>query len=395
MIILFLCASALLGFILGGAAMHLVRGQKIARLSERLSSKEEELCSERITKEKLQNEFKLAALEVLQQARTESDQNLDFKKQEITFSVNDMKSRLEDTQKIIREFEGERAALYAKMEQTLSQVLNTEQLLRIETNALKNALTSSTSIRGNWGQKVLEEILEQNDFVKGIHFNTQVFALNDAKETTIPDFVIKLSGNRRLVIDVKEVGGEYLAAQKTEDPAEQKVHYEKLVQNIRTNFIKLSRKEYQSQIDPNIPFVIMFIPSEAAIRAAFATDPHIFQEATERRVILASPMTIIPLIYLIKHGQQQEKLAGNARELGLAVEELGNRIFTFVDHLASVQKGIKKAYESCGKAFQSWQKKVSPQIEKTKSLGGKLKELPSLESIPEMVEDSVSLENNS
>ncbi len=388
--------SALAGFIVGGALLYFFQGQKIARLVERLSSQERELSSERATKEKLQNEFKLIAFEVARQVRADADQSLDHKKQEFAFLATDMKAKFDDTQQIVRKFEEERATMYGKLEQTLAQVLSAEQSLRLETGALKRVLTSSSGIRGRWGEKVLQEILEQNDFVRGIDFETQVFISGDnIGEASRPDFVVRLPGNKKLIIDSKEVAGEYVLAQETQDPEKQKEHYEQLVQNIRNNFIKLSRKEYQSQLDPDIPFVIMFIPSEAAIRAAFATDPNIFQEATERHVILASPMTIIPLVYLIKHGWQQEQLATNARELGVAVEELGSRLYAFVEHLQNIGNGIKKASESWNKAVGSWQSRVSPQIERAKSLGGRLKEtseLSAVEHIPRAIGEKNSVE---
>ena len=258
----------------------------------------------------------------------------------------------------------------------MNQVLNAEQQLRMETSSLKKVLTSSTGVRGKWGEKVLQEILEQNNLVRGIHFDTQV-VIEGAGDVR-PDFVIRLPGGKRLIVDSKEVAGEYVLAQETEDPIVQQEHYNKLVTNIRNNVQALSRKEYQDRLDADVPFVVMFIPSEAAIRAAFSTDPSMFQEASSKKVILASPMTIVPLIYLIAHGWQQQKLTENARVLGSAVEELGKRLAAFIGHLQNVGGGIKKASESWDKAVASWQTRVTPQIERAKQLGGRIKETDEL-----------------
>ncbi len=263
--------------------------------------------------------------------------------------------------------------MYGRLEKSLGQVLSAEQSIRMETSALKKALTSSTGVRGIWGEKILTEILEQNQFVRGINFDTQVMVLDD-EERSRPDFVIHLPGGKKMIIDSKEVSSEYLLAQETDDAAQQKDHYAKLVANIRSNMIKLSRKEYQSLLDPDIPFVVMFIPSEAAIRAAFATDPEIFDEAAKYKVILASPMTVIPLIYLVKHSWQQQKVAENARVLNEVVEELGDRLYKFVEHLHTIRNGLKKATEGWDKASSSWQRKISPQIDRIKALGGKWKD---------------------
>lgn len=379
----------LISFIIGATLAFFYRGIRIARL-------ETELASEKKSNEKIDKDFRLTASEVLQntttqflttalkdlgQLKSEINENVDHKKELIANAVNDMKSRLEDYQAIVRKFEEERFTMYAKLDQSLVQILNTEEAVRLEASALKRVLTHSTGIRGKWGEKILQEILEQNNLVRGIHFETQS-TLNGAQDNDLrPDFIIHLPGGKRMIVDSKEVAGEYILAQDTDDPERQKEHYQKLVVNIRNHFTKLSRKEYQAYLDPEVPFVVMFIPSEAAIRAAFATDPEIFQDASQKRVILASPMTIVPLIYLVAHSWQQHKLAENARELGVIVEELGNRICKFVDHLMEMRSGIQKTSDSWDKAVGSWEARVAPQITKAKLLGGKLKEIETLAPI--------------
>ncbi len=381
--------SFLAGALLGGLFVYLIRAPKIAVLNQRLSS-------EINTKEKLQNEFKLAATEALQNAneqflssaikdlnlvKKETDSSVDLKKHEIQSSVNEMKTKLEDYQKTVKKFEEERSSMYAKLEQSLTQVLSAEQSIRMETTALKRVLTTSTGIRGSLGQKFLQDILEQSDLVRGIDFDAQLSVMGNEGNELRPDFVIRMPQGKRLVIDAKEVTGEYFLAQETDDADQQKEHYEKLVTNIRNNFNKLSQKEYQSFVDSDVPFVVMFISNENAIRAAFMTEPNLFQEATQKKIILASPMTIIPMIYLIAHSWQQNRLAQNAQELGNAVEELGNRLYKFVEHLQAIRGGIKKTVEGWDKAIGSWQTRVSPQIEKAKTLGGRLKETEELSSI--------------
>ncbi|MBI4432418.1 MAG: DNA recombination protein RmuC [Candidatus Omnitrophica bacterium] len=361
--------AGLIGLILGAFAGYLFCQRRFRHLTHEFKS----LASDAL---KNANELFLStAIKDLRQVRTEAEQSVDTHKQAIVHSVSEMKSKLDDTQRIVRKFEEERFALYGKLDKSLEQVLNAGQSIQREAASIKNALTTSSGIRGKWGERVLQEILEQNDFVRGIDFDTQV-TINGIDSDSRPDFVIRLPGGKRLIVDSKEVAGEYLQAQETDDPAIQKEHYEKLVSNIRDNFIKLGRKEYQSLLDPEVPFVIMFIPSEAAIRAAFATNPSIFQEANTRRVILASPMTILPLVYLIRHGWQRERLAQNARELSTVVEELGNRLFKFMEHMQSVGSSIQKAKDSWNSAIGSWETRVTPQMEKTKSLGGQFKDIP-------------------
>ncbi|MBI5135304.1 DNA recombination protein RmuC [Candidatus Uhrbacteria bacterium] len=379
-----------IGFILGAVVAWAMSASKSAGLKAQLDA-------QRDTGERIRTEFKAAATETLQksaeqflttamkdlrQVKTETDDSVGRQKQEIAHTVAEMKTKLEEYQKLVVQFEKERTTIYGRLGESMNQVLNAERQLWAETSSLKKVLTSSSGVRGKWGEHVLQEILEQNDLVRGIHYDTQVAVGGEnGMDDVRPDFVVRLAGGKKLIIDSKEVAGEYVLAQETEDPNAQREHYQKLVANIRSNVQLLSRKEYQERLDADVPFVVMFIPSEAAIRAAFATDPAIFQEAVTKKVILASPMTVIPLIQLIRHSWQQQKLAENARVLGSAVEELGRRLAAFVGHLQGVGGGIRKAAEGWEKAVNSWQTRVFPQIERTRNLGGKIKETEQLEGV--------------
>ncbi len=382
---------------------------KIRSAEERLRTAQDNLLREQATKEKIQGDFRLAASDTLKnmadqffssamrdlrQVKTEADLSMENKKSLIEASVGEMKEKFESTQKLLQEFEKDRRELQGKFSESLSQVLQAENSIRMETGALRKALTSSIGVRGKWGEQVLKEILEQNGMIQGVNFEAQLSMSDDAGGKMRPDFTLYLPGGKKLAIDSKEVTGEFLLAQETEDPARQKQHYENLVANIRSNFNNLSRKEYQTQLDKEIPFVVMFIPSEAAIRAAFATDPSLYRDAVERRVMIASPMTIIPLIYLIKHSWQKQVLADNALELGSAVEVLGERLFKFIEHLNNIRAGLKKAVDGWNDGAASWQSRVSPQIEKANALGGKLKNADEPAPIEEALRPSLTSREN-
>jgi len=378
-----------LGFLAGAILLFFIRQSRIASLTERLAGIQSILESEKTTKEKLQNEFKLAASESLRQtaeqflvtamkdlrqASTEAGQGISNDKKEIERVTTEMRSRLEEYQKVLKKSEDDRLLMQGEITKSLSQVFEAEQSIRMETSTLKKALTSNSGVRGSLGEMVLQQMLEENGLVKGISFETQVAITDDANNDFRPDFVLHLPGGKHLVIDSKEMTAEYALAQECEDEASRQGHYQKLVQNIRNNFNRLSRKEYQAQVDSEIPFVVMFVSNEGAIRAAFSTDPTLYREAFEKKVFLASPMTLIPLIQLVKYGWQQYRLAGNARELADIVEELGNRLYTFMNHLKSMRDGIQKTSDAWDGAVRSWEAKVWPQIKRAKDAGGKLKD---------------------
>jgi DNA recombination protein RmuC len=138
-----------------------------------------------------------------------------------------------------------------------------------------------------------------------------------------------------------------------------------------------------------MPMVIMFISNEAAFRAAMTADPSLYDDARQKRIFLTSPQTIVPMIHLIRLAWQQQTLAENAEELGRVVEELGSRLFTFMDHLQGLGKSLSSTVSSWDRAVGSWDTRITPQLDRVRDLGGKLKDSPELAPIgktPRLIE---------
>lgn len=363
-------------------------------LTERAAGAERALEAERENAKKILGEFRLLASSVLQEVRQEGVEDIRASRMLIEQSVSDMKSRLFDTETKIAEFQKTRSSLEGQFLQALESVAAAAQDVRRETASLKQAMTSSSGVRGSFGQAYLEQILEQSGLVKGQHYDTQV-SLGSAEEGELrPDFVVFLPHDRKLAIDAKEVAAEYFRSLETEDESLRRSHLEKLVQNIRDNFVRLSRKDYAARLDGQVPFTLMFVSNEAALRAALATEPGLFEEARLRRIYLTSPMTLVPMVQLIRLALQQQTLADNAQELGRVVEELGSRLFTFMQRLQSLRKSLASSVDCWDDAIGSWNSRVTPQLERVRELGGKLKDAPELPPIgknPRSAEKSAEL----
>lgn len=333
------------------------------------------------------DEFRSAAQNALREVKKDGAGELDAKRDLIQQSVQDMKDRLAHTEKKISDFQDERKKLEGQLVESVKTVLGAAQTVSRETASLKQAMVSGTGVRGSFGQMTLETILEENGLQKGIHYRTQV-----SKEGSIPDFVVNLPGENRLAIDAKEVAAEFLLAQDCEDEEKRKAHYLQLAKNIKTNFVNLSSRAYQENIDGSLPFVVMFVSNEAAMRAALSADPTLFEEARRRKIYLASPMTIVPMIQLVRLTLQQQTLAENAEELGRDVEELGARLNTFVGHLQKLGKAIGASVESWDAAVGSWGRMVAPQMDRVREHGGKLDTSKTLDAVgksPRLIEKTV------
>jgi len=347
-----------------------------------------------LSEQKLKDQFTLLAQEVLSknletQVKALQNQNtvdLDKKKQEFTQSFEEIKSTLKNTGEKIQLFEKERVDQYAKIERQIQTIAQQEQKLITETERLKSALTTSQSVRGRWGELVLKNILEQSGLVSGIDYEEQSFAQGSEGNALKPDFKIRLpQSGQSLIIDSKaSIFDSYLESEQVQDEAARQALHLDFAKRLRSRVTDLSSKEYQKFVSDSLPYVVLFVPSEAAIRAAFDVDPELFQWSTNKKVFLTSPATILPLVILIGHAWQQHKMSEKTQELSAVIETLGGRIENFVKRLAKVQNGLDQASRAWNEAIdKSWygNQSVQKSLEKARELGGNLNETPQLEAL--------------
>ena len=358
-------------------------------LSETKQSFELRLADERSTRERILVEFRAAAGETLKestkqfldgaikdlrQVKTETDTSVTQQQKLITTSVADMKSSIDEVQKLVKLFEAERGELYGSLAQQLTQLATAGQSWQQEAASLRTVLSKGSATIGNWGELVLRNIFTACNLREGIDYEEQVHVYEDKASLLKPDFVVKLpQGGHRQVIDAKSASLEtLLRAEQTTDPKERAQLEMEFAKRVKIRVDELAGKEYQKQIDQDIPYVVMFIPSEAAIRVAFNADPELFRYAMTNKIIIASPATIMPLLLLIARSWQQNEFAVNAQQLGSEIETLGERLFKFAEHLDKMTGAISNTVKHWNNAVGSWQSRVIPQLEKARQLGAAL-----------------------
>ena len=366
-------------------------------LSQQKASYERLLEESKITEEKLNNSFSTLATSVLdknaerfkqtaekdlRQLKTEGTADLDSRVKLFDSAVTDMKARLKEANDRIANFEKERTEIYSRLETQMKQMSEQERKLISETDRLKSALTTSSAVRGRWGEQVLRNILSSSGLTQNIDFEEQSGVGDELK----PDFIVRLpQAGQHLVIDSKtSLYESYLGSDSATSEEERKTMQVEFAKKVRSRVNDLAKKEYQKHVSDSLPYVIMFVPGEAAIRAAFEGDKDLFQYAMERKIFIASPVTIIPLIMLVANGWRQFKISSEASELVKVVEVLGNRLQTFVSRLSKVQKGLDAATEAWNEAIdKSWngQQSVPRQIEKARELGAQISEIQELETV--------------
>ncbi len=326
--------------------------------------------------------FKESAEKDLRQIKTEGAADLDSRVKVFETAVEELKTRLREANEKISNFEKERIDTYARLEQRMRQMHEQEQRLLSETDRLKSALTTSHSVRGRWGELVLRNILASSELMSHIDYEEQVGVGDDRK----PDFIVNLPhAGQKLVIDAKtSLYESYMEGETAKTEAERREMHLEFARKCRKRVMDLASKEYQKNVSDSVPYVVMFVPGEAAIRAAFDADPGLFQFAMDKGVFITSPVTIIPLLMLVANGWQQFKMSTQARELSVAVEEVGRRLDTFVSRLGKVQKGLDAATRAWNEAIdKSWngQQSVVRSLERARELGGQIPGLSELEAL--------------
>jgi DNA recombination protein RmuC len=265
----------------------------------------------------------------------------------------------------------ERAALGVQ----LKQLLTLNQTLSQDAQNLTRALKGDQKTQGTWGEIVLETVLETAGLVEGTHFDTQKAHITEEDQRSIPDVVLRLPGDRNLVVDSKVSLTAHERCMSCETPEEREMHLKQHVLSVRAHIKGLSEKKYQKLYDlKSLDFVLLFIPLEPAFAAAISNDNHLFRDAWDRNVILVSPSTLLFVVRTVAYLWRQESQTRNVLEIVKRGAELYDKLCGFVEDLQEVGERLQqaqKAYDAGLKKFSSGKGNLIWQAQELKGLGVK------------------------
>lgn len=281
--------------------------------------------------------------------------------------VSPIQEALKKTEQKLHEIEKERHMAYGNISQQLRAVAQSQVDLKSETQNLVKALRRP-EVRGQWGELTLRRVAELAGLVKHCDFLEQVHNEKDGVVTR-PDMVVRMPEDRTIVVDAKTPLDGYLEAMEASDDTEKKAALARHTQNLKARVKELAGKQYWSQFDHSPEFVVLFIPGEQFLAAALDQDPLLQESAIQKKVLLATPTSLIGLLKVVAYGWRQVSLAKNAAHIKELGEELYGRIVNFTGHLSRLGKQLSGGVTAFNSAVGSLERKVIPSARKFKDMG--------------------------
>lgn len=318
----------------------------------------------------------------------EAKGDLGRRQESIAALVAPMKDAIERYDRQVQEMENARREAYGSLTGQLREMARTQHLLQVETGKLVSALRAPQT-RGRWGEITLQRVVEVAGMSPFCDFQSQ-HSFADEGGRKRPDLIVRLPGGRTIVVDAKAPLNAYLDGMEAGEEMARNAALTRHAQSVRSHMTALGSKDYQRQFNPGPDFVVLFLPGESFFSAALEQDRTLIEDGIARRVILATPTTLIALLRAVAHGWQQQQATENARKIIDAGTDLYERICKFAEHFSRVGDGLTRSLDAYNSAVGSWSTRLAPGARRLKELGAALpkddlKEVGQIHMVPREV----------
>ena len=286
----------------------------------------------------------------------------------------------------VGKIEKDRSEAYGTLTSLIDQMRTGQERVSTETAKLVSSLRNAPKARGRWGEQQLKNVLESCGLSEHVDFVTEA-SVDTADGRLRPDVILHVPGNRKLVIDAKVSLNDYQDAFDAADEELRVVAMARHCASMKNHIDGLSRKAYWDQFDEAPDYVIMFVPGEHFLAAALEHEPHLWDFAFEKRVLLATPTNLVAIARTVAGVWRQEGLAREAKQIGQLGKEMYDRIAVAAQHLKSVGTGLNSAVNNYNKFVGSFERNVMSTGRKFAELNietgsRELEEVPVVEALP-------------
>jgi DNA recombination protein RmuC len=390
----------IVGAALGGAVAWWLRGREAAAQRERATKAEIALADARATAvaeqrahereiagltelraeietkmqalaaEALQNNqssFLTLANEVLDKHRKGAETSLGEGQKAMAALLAPLAATLAEYRQSATAIEHARVAQYSGLATEIQSLVRMQEDASAQTRKLVTALHAAPKTRGRWGEQQLHNVLELAGMTPFIDFTIeQTIDLDDNRLR--PDVVIRLPGDRRIVVDAKTSMAAYLDAVEASEDEARELRLVAHARQLRTHMRQLAAKAYWDALPFTPDFVVMFIPGENFFAAAIERDPQLFEDAIASKVLIVTPTTLIALAKAIAFGWRQEKIADTAKQVAELGRELYRRLAVMGEHVGRVGQGLDAAVKHYNNFVGSLESRVMPSARKFNEL---------------------------
>jgi DNA recombination protein RmuC len=367
---------------------RVLRSQAEARWEAARQSVEEQRQLLEEARQRLGESFEALSAEVLrksgtaliEQARQTIDAQFGRRQEAIDALVKPLHLALDRYETELRALEAKREHAYGSLQEQLRTLSATSGELQREAGNLVTALRAP-QIRGRWGEITLRRAVELAGMAKHCDFTEQLSIESDEGRLR-PDMVVHLPAGRDIIIDAKVPLAAYLDATLARTPEERSAALARHTQQVRHHVSRLAEKAYWEQLPSTPDLVVMFVPLESAIATALELDASLLEDGIGRKVLVATPVTLMGLLLTIAYGWRQEQVAANAAQISALGRELYDRLRVFTGHFEDVGDKLGKATASYNRAVASMESRVLSGARKLRDLGAATgEEIPPLEAV--------------
>jgi len=277
-----------------------------------------------------------------------------------------LKEALSQYEGHIKALESKRREDYASLDQQIKLLATTHRDLQKETGNLVTALRKP-HVRGRWGEVTLRNVVELAGMSNHCDFTEQV-SMNTDEGRLRPDMIIRLPGGHAIVVDSKVSMEALLDLSSAQTEEDRRAHMQRHARHIKEQIIRLSSKAYWQHIERSTELAVLFM-GEQALVAALELEPTLFEDSMSKKVLLATPTTLLALLRSVAYGWRQEQLTENAEQIAILGRELYERVRKWTEHLARVGAALGKSVEAYNNAMGSMEARVLPTLRKFRELG--------------------------